>query len=271
MPFLLLILAIVLSGCSSTSSSQGDFYTWVDERGQIHTIKTKKEVKTVIAKPVAVTEKETNKPNEQPKMDKVTFNTSDFISSEEVDKKLSGQKLYSWDQDGRQVIAEINTSSIKKEIQIDTESILKAGDFSISLLGFREGKVELLSDLLSKQLVLENVYITQEKSRKDYVLIELDIASIQSLKVKSFVDDKKVALPIFNLLDAEFNASPNINNAFNNYIEETWASFGFFEGNLDVPLDARYILIRPNPMPAVVETADGDITLIDLGSIQITF
>lgn len=266
------IFAIALiTGCANKSSSSGDFYTWVDERGQVHTVRTKKASSNTSAQATPKVEKINTRGDGTSSMENSSFDASEYTSSDDVDKKLSGQKLFSWNQDGRQLIAEIDTSKNTKDTPEKKHSpSLKAG-FTMSFLGFREGRVNLLTDLISRQLSLENLYITQKKSSKDYVLIEIDVADLSYLRLNAFVDSNKVAMPIFNILDSSFNSAATINDAFNNYVGETWSKFGYFVGELAIPLGARYLLIRPNPMPGVVETADGDITLVDFGSLQLTF
>lgn len=271
MPWVFIFTIVLLAGCTNKSSSSGDFYTWVDERGQVHTVRTKKPSSNTSTQATPTIEKLNDRQNNASSVNDSSFDPSKYTSSEDIDKKLSGQKLFSWDQDGRQLIAEIDTSKSKKSIPERKQSASLKKGFSISFIGFREGRVLLLSDLISRQLSLQNIYITQKQSSKDYVLIEIDIADLSYLKLNTFVDSNKVAMPIFNLLDSNFNSTATINNAFNSYVAETWSKFGYFEGELAIPVGVRYLLIRPNPMPGVVETADGDITLVDFGSLQLTF
>ena len=75
-----------------------NFYTWVDERGVVHTLK-KPESKTKASNPLEVTkslsEKET--PQDSKKLDtqstktKPEFNSADFVSSDEIDRKIAGE------------------------------------------------------------------------------------------------------------------------------------------------------------------------------------
>ncbi len=272
----LFILLVALTGCSGLSSSSSDekFYTWVDERGMIHTQKkpnTKtKETELIVStnkKPEAFKQNNLAVKDSDKIIRKYEIIESDYISSKDVDKKIAGEKLYSWTQDGRQVIAELESS---KTIDTSTAKENRKLDFAQQHKEFREGREVLLSMLFSKEIKLENYFNTTKKTNQDYLLIEIDIPDIENLIFNSFTHNNKVALPRINILTSSYLSTTTMTDVFDSYIKETWSSYGRFTGSLIIPMKAKYLLIRPNPTLGVIETADGDFTLIDLGSIQIT-
>ena len=265
----LYILPLVcLVACTGIEKQKGseNFYTWVDERGMLHTQKRSPKT-TVKTEPNILDPKPSSQTASVSKPVEKDFEIikSEYLKSEDLDKKLAGNRLFSWDENGRQVIAELGVSNKDVKTQINYDN-----SFGVTLKEYREGKEVLLSDIYSKEIKLENFYITNKRNNSDYLLIELDVAGVESLLINSYVESSKVALPTISILNVDYQSSKKSAETFNSYSDETWSTYGRFSGTLGISDQAKYILIRPNPKPGVIETNDGEVTLIDLGIIQIT-
>jgi PBP1b-binding outer membrane lipoprotein LpoB len=94
--FTLLVICMLLSGCQSTQQGDSDFYTWVDETGQVRTVqKQKVNTEAVLQEPINKSQK------------RADFNPIDFTPSEDVEKKLNNDRLFAWqDASGAQVVRE---------------------------------------------------------------------------------------------------------------------------------------------------------------------
>ncbi len=193
------LIVIILSGCLNLKpeNEYGDFYTWVDERGQLHTLKkeptkeTKKETVTNGINTEIINTSNT-KALDIKSLPINEFQSSDFVSSDVIDKKINGTNLYSWNQDGRQEIIESQTI-----VKVDQPIVQKKSRSIIPLISFikyREGKQVPLSTLISREINLEHLYTTNKILNTDYVLIELDII-ISELEFKSFIKNNKNATP----------------------------------------------------------------------------
>lgn len=257
-----------LVACTNIEKQKGseNFYTWVDERGMLHT--QKRSPKTTAKTELNTLNSEhTNEAASasSPATKDFTIIKSEYLKSEDLDKKLAGNRLFSWDENGRQVIAEleVNNKDLITQVNYDNR-------FKTTLKEYREGKEVLLSEIYSKELKLENFYTTNKRNNSDYLLVELDVSGVEYLVINSYVEGNKVALPSINILNADYQSTKKSTEAFNSYSDETWSTYGRFSGTLGISDQAKYILIRPNPKLGVIETNDGEITLMDLGVIQIT-
>lgn len=271
------LIITILTGCFNLKSENesGDFYTWVDERGQLHTLKkeAKKEQQKVTGKEVETNGINTESINasntkalDSKSLSSNNFESSDFVSSDVIDKKINGTNLYSWNQDGRQEIIESQTIDKPdlSQIKIKSRPITPL----ISFIKYREGKQVPLSTLLSRELSLEQLYTTNKTLNTDYVLIEVDIIA-NELQFKSFIKSNKTPLPAITFLDINYNAEGDL-EIFTEYSEETWSNHGFFKGALRLPTNTAYVLITPNPLNGVIETPEKNITISNFGNIQIT-
>lgn len=271
------LIITILSGCLNLKpeNESGEFYTWVDERGQLHTLKkeSKKEPKKEPKKEVTPKDIETEIINtsktkvlDSKSLPANDFKSSDFVSSDEIDKKINGANLYSWNQDGRQEIVESNVIDKPDQslVKIKSRPITPL----ISFIKYREGKQVPLSTLLSRELSLEQLYTTNKILNTDYVLIEVDII-INELEFKSFIKSNKTPLPAITFLDVNYNAEGD-NEIFTEYSEETWSNHGYFNGVLSLPTNTAYVLITPNPLNGVIETPESNITISNFGNIQIS-
>ena len=264
----LTLITILTTACTPNQvGKQGDFYTWVDERGQLHTIKREKKnseisLSTGSAQKSKSTEKNTAKTN--------TFNPSEFTPSEKIDEKLKGQRLYSWNDEYGQ-----NTQEVLPPIKSleEPQSKKPARPYTAkSFRDYREGKEIFLSELIGRQLKLENLYTFNEATKSDYILFELDLDGefiTDQFTFKSFVSKSRVALPNIVFLDTEYNSVSAQYLPFEDYSEETWSSYAYFSGNALIPKKSKYLLVTPNTEAGVAEIGSTIIKMVDLGSIVI--
>ena len=265
---LLLVITLFISACASHNpGEQGEFYTWVDERGQLHTVR--RETKDRTTNHIIETNKKNNLVSTK-SVKENELNPSDFTPSEKVDEKLKGKRLYSWnDQYGQ------NTQEVLPPIESleETQFQKPARPYTAkSFRDYREGKEIFLSELIGRQLKLENLYTFNEATKSDYILFELDLDGeliTDQFAFKSFVSKGRVALPNIVFLDAEYNSLSAQHLPFEDYSEETWSSYAYFSGNVLIPKKSKYLLITPNTEAGVAEIGATIIKMVDLGSIVI--
>lgn len=258
-----LIALGLLAGCQGLPKGQnGNFYTWVDETGQIRTIQ----------KPVIQEEKSQQATAESPEISNKEFgsdfNPNDFISSDVIDKKLSNEKLYAWQEsDGRQVIAEIKSTSNPRVSQYEGLGAISSIS-TLSFYSFREGQQLLISDVNGRMLDLKRYYQYSKTSNSDYLLIEID-QSIKTIEVKSFSRNDSIALPEILPLDENFNQAYQYDNAFDELQEETWMQYAYARAKLSVAPQTRYLLFKPSVQAGVIQLGGRNVKLSNLGEIVI--
>jgi hypothetical protein len=285
----LLVLLSLLGACTNYSgqNESGDFYTWVDERGQLRTEQRspKSNKPKAIAPEVAnVPNTQNNSLDKQPNVsNKVTpiiksmpsqaimdIDTADFTPATEVDNKIRGKKLFSWNQDGQQMIQELDLESEPESEQPESRpSTNSAFEYTRNLKVFREAKEIFLSDIISAVMRLEDRYILNEQSNSDYILVELD-SPLKRLSFKAFIINGKVSLPAITFLNKSYMGGEQLVDVFSELTPESWSSYGNISGSVDVPADARYLLLQPSPLSGVVETGDKNVTVGNLGKILIS-
>ncbi|NVK38933.1 MAG: hypothetical protein HWE18_13490 [Gammaproteobacteria bacterium] len=257
------IVLSILTGCQGLPEGQnGNFYTWVDETGQIRTIQKpeiqKETSQQTVAESPAINNKELGS----------DFNPSDFISSDVIDKKLSNEKLYAWqDSDGRQVVAEIKSTSNPKASQ-NKELSPSSNISTLSFYSFREGQQLLLSEINGRMLDLKRYYQYSKTSDSDYLLIEMD-QSIKAIEVKSFSKNDAIALPEILPLDESFDQTYQYDNAFNEFQEETWMQYAYAKAKLSIAPQTRYLLFKPSAQAGVIQLGGKNVKLSNLGEIVI--
>jgi hypothetical protein len=297
LPLSVLLFSLVACANYSGQDQNGEFYTWVDERGQLRTEQRKSKPQNPSAPP---TEEKTeankqNKPLSQlanapdevataiksiPKYKAMPINididTADFTPATEVDNKLRGKKLFSWNQDGQQMIQELDlVPDTDTDTDTNTEkskvlsSINTSFEYTRDLRIFREAKEIFLSDIISTVIRLEDRYILNEESNSDYILVELD-TPLKKLSLKAFITSGKVSLPAITFLNKSYIGGEQIVDAFSELTPESWSSYGNISGSVNVPADALYLLLQPSPLSGVVETGDQNVTVGNLGKILIS-
>jgi len=266
-------LLICTSACSTNeANSSGDFYTWVDERGQLRTVK-KSNLTPKDKSQKSDSLRNTDKPRKDSKItqegiSKNQFNEADFTPSEDVDKKLRGERFYAWNDGGK-----LQSQTVLPPLKEEEETNVPAITFkATSYRQFREGNEVLISELLGRQIKLQDVYLYSKIAKSDYLLLELDLSQeevVGQLRISSFVHKEKVALPNVVFLDDEFNSVSPRYLPFNDFEPETWSTYAKFKGDMRIPQKALYLLITPNQEAGVAEVGEAVIKMIDLGVLLI--
>lgn len=250
-------LITLLSGCAANQGGNGDFYTWVDANGQLHTVKK-------AASPTQ--SKKESSPRE--KSSQTDFDASDFTPSTEMDKRLQGGRLYAWnDGQGQRVVEQI--PGVDYEPIVEVKGPSPKPFKSISFREYREGKEISLSDHYNRVISLERFYSYNDKTKKDYILFEVDFDHGNEIEFKSFISKSKVALPTVVFLNSDYESVSAQLLPFNDYSEETWSSYAHLHGRMYWPNDAVYLLLTPTDEVGVVEIEDQVIKMLDLGQILI--
>ena len=253
--FLFTIILFLLVGCQGMPQGSPDFYTWVDETGQIRTVKKEKSV---------ATETPVIESSDADKANSAKFNENDFTSSEEIDKKLENQRMFAWqDQSGNQIIRE---ESVVKNNEPDL-SLVSTRVVQVSLMAYREGAQVLFSDIDGVSIDLTRYYRFNEHTKQDYLLIELD-NDYEQIKLKSFVQNHSVAMPQIIPLNNKFKQEYSFENPYQFREPESWYGYGYLHGELKLPKSTRYILLLPSLNSGVIEAEDGRIIKqVNLGSL----
>jgi hypothetical protein len=283
----LLALLFSMVACTNHSSQneKGEFYTWVDERGQLRTEQSspKSQKHTAPSSEVNSEANKQKKPLDKlanasdqvaltiksiPSQVTMDINTADFTPATEVDNRIRGKKLFSWNQDGHQMVQELDLESEHEQSEV-LPSINSPFEYTRGLRIFREAKEIFLSDIISTVISLEDRYILNEESNTDYILVELDIP-LKKLSLKSFIANGKVSLPTITFLSKSYMGGEQLVDVFSELTPESWSSYGNISGSVDVPADALYLLLQPSPLSGVVETGDENVTIGNLGKILIS-
>lgn len=249
----LYLLVLILTACQSSPKGENQFYTWVDESGQIRTIK-----------------KQDKSASEQPSADKVDndmnyIERADYVSSDVMDKIITEERLYSWqDEQGRQIVYEESpVESEKLDINSDTQSVnIKSHS------AYREGRQIIFSEIQGKELKLQRLLRSNEKTNRDYALIELD-TPVSAVHIKSYISDNKIALPLVLPLTKDFKQIYRYENLFAFYEPETWYGYGYLHSQLNVPTKTKYLLLLTNPKSDPISINEKLIRQTNFGSISI--
>jgi hypothetical protein len=277
----LVVFCFFLVGCNNTpqQGGSGEFYTWVDERGQLHTQSRETQVNKVgvnekvtsgnISSNVKTINEKGVKYPAKLSASAMDIDATQFASSSDVDKKLSGKKLYSWNLDGQQLTAELSPEDVvllEKESSFNNKASFM---YPVILKEYREGKEVLLTDIISNEINLADLYILNKSNNLDYILIEID-TPVDQLIFYSYIKNKKVALPALRFLNKSFNGTQAYSDLLSELTPESWSSYGYLSGRAAIPVDVKYILIQPSSLSGVIETTSGDVVLSNLGSFLIS-
>lgn len=258
MRYLFIILTFLhLAACQNMQQGDTDFYTWVDETGQIRTIK--KQPAAAKKEQVATSPDNLNQGDN-------SFDPNDFTPSQEVDKKLNNEKLYAWQEpSGAQIVRQESISQQEpKPVSIAPESTL-----SKSFRVFREGTQVSFDDIDGISISLARYYQYSDAAETDYALLEF-LSPIERIDIKSFIKNDTVAMPRIIPLTKSFNQNFSFDNPFEFREEESWHGYGFVYGVLDIPPDTKYLLLLPNPQSGVFEAEGKLIKQSNLGSLVFT-
>lgn len=244
-----------LLGCQSAPQGDSEFYTWVDETGQIRTIKKPEPSKTSNGQATGSNARKNN-----------SFDSADFTPSEDVDKKLNNEKLFAWqDTSGAQVVVEEGvTPSIEIDHSVSAQKVA-ARDFRV----FRLGTQIELDQINGVSINLERYYQFNPKAGTDFLLIEF-LEPVVQLEVKSFIHNDTVAIPRIIPLTSNFTQKDAFESPFKYRESETWYRYGFLYGTLNMPQDTRYLLLLPSPESGAFEIDGRIIKQSNLGSLVFT-
>ena len=249
------LVLLTLIGCQGMPQGNPDFYTWVDETGQIRTVKKEKNKISQPTSPKAAN-------TETPVSDQ--FDESEFTSSDEIDKRLQDQRMFAWqDQSGNQIVRE---EAVVKTNEADL-SLNSKRIHEISLMAYREGEQVIFSDIDGVSINLNRYYQFNEFTQQDYLLIELD-EIYEKIKLKSFVQSNSVAMPQIIPLNHEFKQEYSFENPYQFREPESWHGYGYLHGELKLPKNTQYILVLPSLNSGVIEAEEGAIIKqVNLGSL----
>ena len=267
-------LAIVLCACSVRSSNQeqSGFYTWIDEQGQLR------------SEPIVVAKQETESADgELEEREQVAtpakddFDTSEYMSADQVDAKLEQTRLYSWQEEGTQRVHEV--AKQEEMPNRDLEGYIFAYDDTSNKVKLSTDCCEFISrqerflwsEISSRQLKLKDYYTYYDELKSDAVLIELGDHELPNIRIKSFLRNGKMALPDLVFLDERFAPTQSFPSPFSHFVEETWASYGFMQGAIPHSefQGSVYMLVLPSKQAGVLDLGSDQITIIDLGSIML--
>ena len=250
-------LCLLLSACLSNPSKEDGFYTWVDERGQVRTVKT----------PVAK-----NKPKSQSLQsgDKNNFNPSEFETEEQVKARLKDSKMFAWQEDGQQTIIETSsnttiTPSSQPSLKLRTEA---TGSYA----SFRRGEYVSWQDITGKEVNLEQLFTFNDELQRDFILIDLEgVPSSSGVSLKSYIQKATISVPQMVFLSESFAGVSEDVIPFEYYFPESWHSYGYMSGSLNIPENARFLLVYTSTLTEALQLDDQVVKLTNLGKISFEF
>lgn len=254
----LVLLCLFLSACLSNPSKEDGFYTWVDERGQVRTVKTP-----------ATSRDEDKLKNKNTKKDN-NFKPGEFETEEQVQARLKDSKLFVWEENGQQKIIE---TSLKENSNSPQEPSIKLNTApSGSYASFRIGEYLPWQEIIGKEISLEQVFGFNAELQRDFVLIDLtDIPDSTNLALKSYIRADTISVPQMVFLSDEFSNVSDDLIPFEYYFPESWHSYGYMSGKLSVPSGAQYLLIYTSTLTEALQLDDKVIKLTNLGKISFEF
>lgn len=259
------LFVLVLSGCASRSGARDNasadaFYTWVDDRGQLHSEPRKKPSPQVVTG-----------------ADSTDFasalNPADYTPAEVVDARIAQKRLYAWtDADGVFHSEEQDKPAQESAEPAIPSSVVEADSpypksccVSLSL----QDKL-LLSDLKSRALSLEDYYQSDSSFEHGAIIVELDAPS-EALRVQSFIRSERVAVPDILLLDERYRVLHYLPAPLSHFVSETWVKQAYLQGLIGSEFlkDAHYLVITPSSKVGVLPLDNKDVKITDFGYVTI--
>lgn len=259
------VFAALMVGCANQvsppeASPSDAFYTWVDDRGQLHSEPRKKSSTQVIPRA------------ETPSAD-VILNPADYTPVEVVDARLAQKRLYAWtDETGANHMEERDKPTPAQVAPAMPSSVTASENpypvtccISLSL----QDKL-LLSDLKSRTLSLEDFYRSDEFFEHGVIIVELDSVA-DALRVQSFIQSDRVAVPDILLLDERYQILHYLQAPLSHFVAETWVKLGYLQGLIgsDFLKDVHYVVITPSAKAGVLPLDDKDVKITDFGYVTI--
>ncbi len=271
---------MVLSLCSCATSPKdgsGDFYTWIDDRGQLQTLKRDQNKSEARASNTRPTEGKNNVSAVTPNGVAQNFNPDDFTSSEQIDEKLKETRLFAWQDDSGQRIEEVDKADLMSTEDLG-EKVDAPQSFKMQTilpenccLKFAEFQRHKWSDIKDKEMSLEDLYIHIDEYEQDVIVIELDEPIEHSIRILSFIRSGKIALPDVAILGERYNVLNSISSPYSHYVEESWASYGYLQGRLEAAIfkGGYYLVLTPSPQLGILEFEQKRIKISNFGSIMV--
>ncbi len=251
--FLSVLVITLMTACANQSAEKGDFYTWVDESGQIRTVK--RQVKSPIKK--------------QPdNSELVGINPEDYKASSDVERELKAEKMFSWQDQGRQNIYELDTSSPQNANQkTKPMNTMPLKD----LLDYEGGPEQFIlwSRVKNTEIKLDQFYHYNKTLKKDELLIELpmDLAE-QVIFIQSYIHKNTIALPTITFLSDRQQYISQPITPYSEYVAETWMSYAAMNGLFRIPKGAAFLLMSASSDFGMLEFQNQKIKQVNLGSIM---
>lgn len=264
----------LLYGCSALLPEDGGqnegFYTWVDERGQMHTRKKPDTNKSTAKSDEQVSGLDDTKgtPKAAATSGNSDFNPQDFTPSTEVEKKLAGAGLLAWQDAGYSHNATYQPSENTPEDP--ALSSLPSASTKKDALVFREGLNVRFDEIESRSFSLERYYHYSDAAGTDYILLDFKGVDLTGgLVLKSFIKQGKAAMPNVAFLNADYIYLTRPAIPFRDYSPESWSRYGYFYGIVQIPSDSRFLLITPTDQAGVIEVGDQTFGMKDLGELEL--
>jgi hypothetical protein len=255
--YTLTFLFLLISGCLSNPSKEDGFYTWVDERGQVRTVKTPSSKGKADAQTGSK-----NKTN--------SFDPGEFATEEQVEARLKDSKMFAWQENGQQRIVETSTSD-------DLDALLGsmvqlAANTTGSYSSFRKGEYVSWQNITGKEVSLEQLFSFNEELGRDFILIDLEGAlSHSEVTLKSYIQRASISVPQMVFLSESFDRVSEDVIPFEYYFPESWHSYGYMSGSLNIPVSAQYLLIYTSTLTEALQLDGQVIKLTNLGKISFEF
>lgn len=275
---LFLFAVVSLFGCASKGGGHSEFYTWVDETGQMRTVKRSFHEDTPAESDSSEAEVEEQKSRTKTEnKGQSDINPAHFMPSDQVDAKLRDSRLFAWqDETGKQAVSEVEKSEIKRNSEdfgVAVQSEGRAGRrFDAQCCDKLSGsKIYLWNELAGRELKLEDYYSFEKSLEGDALVLDFAGSEVDDIRLKTFIKREKLALPDVILLDERFQVVEVLVTPFSHYVEESWSSYGYMQGRIEKQqLDGvEYLVILPSKQIGVLELGDKQTKITDLGSIMV--
>jgi len=281
---LILRIAVILSlltslGCQLKPSEHSEFYTWVDESGQLRTERVEQansNDKTPSDGAVSADQNDVQ-PQSEVSSSSRAFDPADFTSSDEVDARLRDARLFAWqDESGKQNVTQmekIETSqgdeSLGQGMKMPLTAKRRFGATCCEKLASFERY--LWGDLAGREIKFAEYFSYADGLSSDALMLDLADFERAGIRLKSFVKQGKMALPDVLLLNERFQLIDILATPFTHYVEESWASYGFMQGVVteDQLRDAEYIVLIPSEQVGILELGEQAAKITNLGSVLV--
>lgn len=272
-----MLFAYLLSACSTSGSGHSEFYTWVDETGQLRTERVESEEvtsdqNTDSASPNTASE------GEQKNSSVSEINPADYMPADQMDRKLRDARLFAWqDETGKQSVSEVDRSELKDSpdetfgVEVEATGIKGRRFTQDCCEQLASSDKYLLNDLAGRELKLSDYYTYQESLQSDALIFDFADFEVEDIRIKTFIKKDKLALPDILLLDERFQLKRVLTTPFSHFVEESWASYGYMQGRIpNAQLEnIDYLVILPSQQVGVLELGEKKAKITDLGSIMV--